>query len=280
MKLFIDSARLDEIKTVKDWGLLDGVTTNPSLIKKAVDFLKKNGKQIDMSDYIEKILAVSRGVPVSLEVIGNDYEEMVREGKLLYKKFNKVAKNVYVKIPVDPCLDNTCDKNMDGIRAIKSLSKARIPVNCTLIFTPEQALLAAKAGAKIVSPFAGRVDDYIREMNRVKFGKEDYFPKDGERKLKKILNDNGIVSGIDLVAETKKIFIQGKIKTEVLAASIRNKRQFRESALVGADIATVPFKVIGDLVKHHKSAEGMRNFTKDIVPEYADLVGLKLRKKK
>lgn len=277
MKLFIDSANLEEIKKVKDWGLLDGVTTNPSLIKKAVDELKKSNKRIEIESYIRQILKTAgKGSSVSLEVIGSDFNEMVKEGKLLFKKFNTVAKNVYIKIPINPCLEETCDKNSDGIKAIKELSNAKIPINCTLIFTPEQALLAAKAGAKIVSPFAGRVDDYIRELNRIKFSKEDYFPAKGLKNSSgKILSDKGITSGIDLIQKTKEIFIKQKIKTEILAASIRNKTQFRESALAGADIATVPFDVIESLLKHYKTADGMKKFTQDIVPEYAKLVGFK-----
>jgi len=272
MKIFIDSAYIEEIKEVGGYGILDGVTTNPSLIKKAVERLKKRGKKVDMESYINDILKVCKGKPVSLEVIGINYDEMVKEGKNLYKKFNKVAKNVYIKIPVNPCMEPHCNKSSDGIKAIKELSKNNIPINCTLIFTPEQALLAAKAGAKIVSPFAGRIDDYIREMNRIKLNKEAYFPKDGFKKGKKILEDNGIVSGIDLVAETVKIFRESKIKTKVLAASIRNTRQFREAAEVGADIATLPLSVIKKLLEHHKTAEGMKNFVKDIVPEYARIV--------
>ncbi len=276
MKIFIDSAKLEEIERVKEFGLLDGVTTNPSLIKSAADSIKGEG----MESYVKKILkSAGRGVPVSLEVVGSDFKEMVKEGKLLYKKFNSAAGNVYIKIPVNPCLDEKCERDADGIKAIRSLSRAGIPVNCTLIFTPEQALLAAKAGAKIVSPFVGRVDDYIREVNRIKFEKEDYFPARGAKKLGRILNDEGIVSGVDLVAETREIFDKNKIKAKILAASIRNKRQFREVALAGADIATVPYNVIESLLEHYKSKEGMRKFTKDVVPEYAKLVGFKVKRK-
>jgi len=273
MKLFIDSADIDEIKTVKDYGILDGVTTNPSLIKKAID--KRRSKKLNLESYIKEILKTCKGLPVSLEVIGNDFAEMLKEGKILYKKFNPTAKNVYIKIPVNPCLEESCDMSSDGIKTIKALSKLKIPVNCTLIFTPEQALLAAKAGAKIVSPFAGRVDDYIRELNRIKFNKTDYFPAKGFKKGKKVLSDKGIVSGVDLIAKTVEIFRKNNIKSEVLAASIRNNRQFREMAKAGADIATVPFPVIKKLLDHHKTVEGMRKFTKDIIPEYAKLVGLK-----
>ena len=266
MKLFIDSADIEEIKQVKKIGILDGVTTNPSLIKKASEKYKVK----NFETYIKKILKICKEKPVSLEVIGTSYEEMVSEGKTLYKKFNKVGKNVYVKIPVNPCMDLKCNNSSDGIKAIKELSKSRIPVNCTLIFTPEQALLASKAGAKMVSPFVGRVDDYIRELNRIKFKKDDYFPKQGWKKGKKTLEDNGIVSGVELIKEC--VNILKKSKTDVLAASIRNKKQFREVAEVGADIATVPFSVIQKLLIHKKTSKGMKNFTKDVVPEYSKIL--------
>lgn len=277
MKLFIDSADSDEIKDVLSYGILEGVTTNPSLIKKAVDKRKKAGEEIDLESYLKTLLKTCKGIPVSLEVIGTSFEEMLSEGETLYKKFNGVAKNVVVKVPVDPCMETICTHASDGIKTIKALTKAGIPVNCTLIFTPEQALLAAKAGATYVSPFTGRVDDYIREMNRIEFQKTDYFPEDGIKKGQKTLADNGIVSGVDLVEETKRIFLKNNIRSQVLAASIRNVRQFRECAEVGADIATVPYKVIQTLLAHHKTAEGMQNFVKDVVPEYAEIVR---RKKK
>lgn len=272
MKIFIDSADIDEIREILKYGILEGVTTNPSLIKKSVEKIKKSGKKIDMEVYIKNILKICKGKPVSLEVIGTDCNEMVVEGRRLFKKFNPVAKNVYIKVPVNPCLEESCSKSSDGIKAIKILSREKIPVNCTLIFTPEQALLAAKAGAKFVSPFTGREDDYIREMNRIKFNKEAYFPKEGYKKGKKILEDQGIVSGVKLVEECVKIFKKSKIKTDVLAASIRNVKQFREVAEVGADIATVSFVVIKKLLEHHKTVEGMKQFIKDIVPEYAEIV--------
>ena len=275
MKLFIDSADIDEIRSVKDYGILDGVTTNPSLIKKA----SEKHKIKSMEYYIKQILKLCKGIPVSLEVIGNTYDDMLNEALLLYKKFNPVAKNVYVKIPVNPCFSLICDNDMDGIKVIKQLSKKKIPVNCTLIFTPEQAILAAKAGAKIVSPFSGRVDDFLRANAKIKFEKTDYYPAGGLKKGKKILNDKGITSGVDLIKKIRIIFDNGKIKSEILAASIRNKREFREVALVGADIATVPFKVIQNLNKHKKSVEGMKKFTKDIVPEYMSLLHPKKRTK-
>jgi len=265
MKIFIDSSIVEEIEQAYSYGILDGVTTNPSLIKKAVEGSK--GK-IDMEDYIKTILKVARGTPVSLEVIGTTYKNIVSEGIGLYKRFNKVAKNAVIKVPVNPAFTETDKTHFDGIRAIKTLSKRGIPVNCTLIFTPEQALLAAKAGAKYVSPFAGRIDDMLRTNMKVKFDKSDYYPAEGMDDME----DNGIVSGIDLVRQCVDVLRYYEMKTEVLAASLRNPRQVREAALAGADIATLPFSVIQKLLSHRKTYEGMESFTKDIVPGYKQLI--------
>jgi len=271
MKIFIDSARLDEIEQAYSYGITDGVTTNPSLLKKAVEKLQQAGKKITIAEYLKKILTTAKGTPVSLEVTEFTADKMIPQAKQLFKIFNAVANNVYIKIPVNTSFEGEKGKEFDGIKTIKALSKAGIPVNCTLIFTPEQALLAAKAGAKIVSPFAGRVDDYIRSLNSISFEKSDYFPADGWDTEEGILGDNGIVSGIDLVGQIIEVFSNYNIKTEVLAASMRNVRQVREAALIGADIATVPFSVIRELLVHYKTQEGMKKFTDDIVPEYADL---------
>lgn len=278
MKFFLDSTNINEIEEALSFGVLDGVTTNPSLIKKAVEKEKSKGKKIDLKQYIGQILKLCKGKPVSLEVVSSDYKNMLSEGRELYKKFNKVAKNVYVKIPVNPCLELECSNQMDGIRVIKKLSDEKIPVNCTLVFTPEQALLAAKAGAKFVSPFVGRVDDYLRETAHIKFEKSDYFPKKGWKKGKKILDDNGIVSGVELIKEIFSIFKKEDIKTEILAASIRNTRQVREVTGAGADIVTIPFEVFSKIANHAKTAEGMQKFTKDVVPEYVELLGAKKSK--
>ena len=273
IKIFIDSSKLSEINQAYDYGLLDGVTTNPSLIRAAVDDEKIKGGSIDIEDYIKKILLLAKGLPVSLEVIGTDSEKMIYEGRRIYKLFNPIAKNVYVKIPVNPSTGLKSTKNFDGLKAIKTLSGEGIPINCTLIFTPEQALMAAKAGASFVSPFAGRIDDLIRSENNLEFKKTDYFPAYGEEKDGDILEDNGIISGIDLVAQIREIFDNyGISETKVLAASIRNARQAREAALAGADIATLPMSVIEELLIHPKTIEGMKGFIKDIVPEYRDLL--------
>lgn len=269
MQIFIDSAKLEEIEGAYNSGILDGVTTNPSLIKKAVEDLKKKGNFVNMGDYIKDILKTAPGVRVSLEVTERACDKMIEQGRKLFKMFNPVAKNVYIKIPVNPSFDGENGRDFDGLRAIRTLTGEGIPVNCTLVFTPEQALLAAKAGAKIVSPFAGRIDDYLRTQNNIIFGKSDYFPAEGRNDL----NDNGIVSGIDLVRKIVEIFKNYNIKTEVLAASIRNVRQAREAALAGADIATLPFEVIKELMAHCKTREGMKSFTDDAIPEYVDLTG-------
>lgn len=274
MKIFIDSANLEEIKEVSELGFLDGVTTNPSLIKKAVEDLKNKGEKIDIKNYIKAIiLAVPNGI-VSLEVTSFSFEEMIKQGRKLFKTFNSLAGNIYIKIPINPTFGDKKGIDFDGLKAIKKLSEEKIPVNCTLIFSPEQALLAAKAGAKIVSPFVGRLDDYLREMNNFSFEKSDYYPAQGKNGWE----DKGIVSGVDLVKKIVDIFKKYNLKTEVLAASIRNSRQLREVALVGADIATLPFKVIKDLLFHYKTKEGMLNFIKDSIPEYIDLIEGKLIK--
>jgi transaldolase len=265
MKIFIDSADIEEIKEAYDGGIINGVTTNPSLIKKAVEM--RSG--LNMKEYINQILLTAKGTPVSLEVLSTNFSDMVREGNILFELFNPIANNVVIKVPVNPSMSKT--PSYEGIKAIKEFTGSGIPVNATLIFTPEQALLAAKAGAVFVSPFAGRIDDFIRTQNKITFNKTDYFPADGWYVGERSLDDDGIVSGIDLVSQCVEILREYEIKSEVLAASLRNPRQVREAALVGADIATLPFGVIKTLLYHYKTKEGMENFINDIVPEYADL---------
>ena len=271
MKIFIDSASLKEIEEAYSYGILDGVTTNPSLIKIAYEGMKADGIKTSFEDYIRRILLAAKGTPVSIEVTGFRYEDMVSQAKELFRKFNPVAKNVYIKIPVNPSLEGETGREHEGLKAIRALSGLGIPVNCTLIFTPEQALMAAKAGASIVSPFAGRIDDYIRKNNKIPFEKTDYFPAEGLRTQKGLLEDNGIVSGADLVRKTVEIFRKYNVRTEVLAASIRNSRQARECALAGADIATLPLDVIKAIISHYKTREGMRAFMNDTIPEYESL---------
>ena len=273
MKIFIDSAKIEEITFLSKIGILDGVTTNPSLIKSAVEEQMFNGNKIDMFYYIVKILeTVGKGKSVSLEVASTNYEQMVKEGLVLYKKFNKFAKNVFIKIPINTATSKG-DNDFEGLKAINYFSREGIPVNCTLIFTPEQALMAAKAGAAIVSPFAGRIDDMLREKARMKFQKSDYFSGFEPTKVKgKSLEDNGIISGVNLVSKIVQIFKKYEIKTQVLAASIRNARQFRECALVGVDIVTAPLTVILDSLKHEKTVEGVNKFSFDVVQEYREIL--------
>ena len=272
MKIFIDSAKLSEIEEAYSAGFLDGVTTNPSLLKMAVDELKAKGEQIDLAGYIEKILIVAKGTPVSLEVTEYTASGMVAQAKKIYDRFNPIANNVNIKIPVNPVFEGAKVGAFEGLQAIKALTKENIPVNCTLIFTPEQALLAAKAGATYVSPFAGRIDDYIRKNNNMEFKKSDYFPAEGWFTAEKYLEDNGVASGIDLVEQIVDIFNTYEFKTEVLAASLRNARQAREAALSGAHIATLPLYVIRDLIDHYKTREGMKAFIEDVIPEYVELL--------
>jgi len=271
MKLFLDSADLEEIKEAVSWGIIDGITTNPSLIKKAAEKWGGGNGGVDMEGYIKQILAaVGRMCPVSLEVAGLNAEEMIEQGKLLFEKFDPVASNVVIKIPV--CTVTTAGEGrpFDGIVAIKELADEKIPVNATLVFTPEQALLAAKAGADYVSPFAGRVDDRIRRSVGIKFEKPDYFPLNGitDDSTGEVVTDHGLVSGVELVARIVEIFREYDIESEVIAASSRNAIQVREFASVGCDIATVPYGVFLSMVTHPGTRDGIDAFMNDLVDEY------------
>ncbi len=295
MKIFIDTAEIDEIKQACSWGIVDGATTNPSLMRRAID---RRGGKVTMDEYIKEILRVVPG-PVSLEVIALKAEEMIEQARLLHRRFSPYGE-VVVKIPVNTSLgDDGLD--FEGLKAIKQLSAEGIATNCTLIMTPEQALLAAKAGATYASPFAGRIDDYIRAGMGMKikadFKKDDYFDhellkKTSERLLEDAAKnlsvseayqnrdvrnvagsaqDNGVMSGVDLVAKILRIYRAYGYKTQVIAASIRNPRQAREVAELGADIATLPFVVIVGMVRHFKTVEGMKAFIADIVPSYEEI---------
>lgn len=275
MRLFLDTADLDEIKEAVSWNIIDGVTTNPSLIKKAILALREYDFKVDIESYIKKILAaVGRMCPVSLEVPGLTADKMTEQGMVLYEKFNQVAGNVVIKIPV--CTVNSAGEGQlfDGLVAIQSLSEEKVPVNATLIFTPEQALLAAKAGAEYVSPFVGRVDDRIRKKGGISFNKTDYFPAAGMSESGdhgNTLTDQGLVSGIDLVARIADIFNQYEIECEIIAASIRNSIQVREVAEAGADIITVPFDILKSMIVHPGTASGIDGFTNDLMDEYISL---------
>ncbi|MBU1974861.1 MAG: transaldolase [Nanoarchaeota archaeon] len=267
MKIFIDTADLAEIKDAFSWGIVEGITTNPSLMKKAQD--KQGGTNLE--EYVKKILVASRGTPVSLEVLGGTAEEMYAQGKKLYSKFKNYGA-VVIKIPVNPSVDDNSKVHYEGLKATKMLSEENIPVNVTLVMTPEQALLAAIAGATYVSPFAGRIDDHLRKQRGKEFGKLDYFNKHGIKDSKgNLITDTGLVSGVHLINSIASIFRNYNFKTQILAASTRNARQVREIAEAGAHIATIPFPVLKEMIHHHKTLEGMKAFTDDIVPEYRKL---------
>ncbi|HHF56219.1 MAG TPA: transaldolase [Thermoplasmatales archaeon] len=281
MQIFVDTADLEEIKEAKSWGIVDGVTTNPSLIKKAVEKLKDKGMEMSMEEYIGEICRAVDG-PVSLEVKGIKSEDMVREATILYEKFNHINNNVVIKIPISTAM-NEGEELFEGVKAIKELSEKGIPTNATLVMTPCQALLAAKAGASYVSPFLGRVDDYIRERLGMKFNKWDIFDgkllrsiEEKRREQKNSydeaswisLSDEGIYDGVELVESIIKIYRAYNYKTKIIAASVRNAMQVRKVAEMGVDIATIPFKVIKEMITHYKTMEGMHKFTEDVVDEY------------
>jgi transaldolase len=271
MKIFIDSADLNEIRQAYEWKVADGVTTNPSLLKAAVTKRVSSGEKLNLKEYIKSILLTAKGTPVSLEVTEIKADAMLDQAKRLFDIFNPVAGNVNIKIPINPAFGDEDKNHFDGIDVITRLAEQDIPVNCTLIFTPEQALLAAKAGAKFISPFAGRVDDYLRTSLKMEFKKTDYYPASGIETKGIVADDNGIVSGIDLVSKCVEIVEYFGFESEIIAASLRNTRQVREAALCGSHISTLPLSVIKDMLRHHKTYEGMKAFTADIVQEYADL---------
>jgi len=208
MKFFIDTANIDEIKEANDLGVICGVTTNPSLIA-------KEGR--DFAQVVNEITGIVDG-PISAEVLSMDHEGMVREGE----KLAKIHENIVIKIPM--CAE--------GLKAVKELSAKGIRTNVTLIFSANQALLAARAGASYVSPFVGRLDDISFD-------------------------------GLGLIADIKQIFEVNYIETEIIVASVRNPIHVLESAKLGADIATVPYKVIMQMINHPLTDRGIENFIKD-----------------
>jgi len=208
MKFFIDTANIQEIKTAWEMGLIDGVTTNPSLIARE----KKEPVAL-----LKEICTIAKG-PVSAEVVALDAKGMVEEGK----KLSKIHKNIVVKIPM----------TTEGMKAVKKLTSLKIKTNVTLVFSANQALLAAKAGATFVSPFVGRLDDIGSD-------------------------------GMDLIDDIVQIYDNYMFETEVLVASIRSPMQVLNSALIGADVATIPFKVIEQLSKHPLTDKGIDAFLKD-----------------
>lgn len=208
MKIFLDTANLEELKKGAAWGIVDGVTTNPTLIA-------REGRPIE--EQIAKICEIVDG-DVSAEVVGTVAEEMIREGRLLAK----IHKNVVVKVPL----------TRDGIRACSTLSKEGIRMNVTLCFTAAQALLAAKAGAYIVSPFVGRLDDIG-------------------------------INGMQVIHDIVQVYQNYGYKTQILAASLRTTNHVIESAKAGADIGTMPFKTLDSLFSHPLTDKGLEQFLKD-----------------
>jgi len=247
VRIFIDTADLQEIREACSWGIVDGLTTNPSLIRKAVE--ARN--EVDIEAYLEEICRIVPG-PVSLEVARLDAGDMVAEATGLHERFNPIARNVVIKIPANTSIGEG-GSDFEGLKAITGISRLGIPVNATLVMTPEQALLCAKAGARYVSPFMGRVDDFeVARSDTQQAG----LPSPGER----------------LVHEIVRIFRNYKLDCEVIAASVRHVAHVRAAELAGAGIATVPFPVLLEMVRHPKTAEGIRRFTDDLVPAYSALL--------
>jgi len=213
MKIFVDTADLDEIKELASWGIVDGVTTNPTLVA-------KSGRTF--TEIIDEIFKIVDG-PISLEVISEKADDMVKEAKDLRKKVSeKCRKNVAIKIPMTP----------EGLKAVKILSKEGIKTNVTLIFSSNQALLAAKAGASFVSPFIGRLDDQGQE-------------------------------GMQIIEEIVEIFSNYGFETEIIVASIRDPIHVIEAAMIGADISTIPPGIIRKMVKHTLTDVGIERFLSD-----------------
>lgn len=222
MKIFLDTANLESIKKFNDMGLLDGITTNPSLMSKE----KGNPK-----DAMEEITKIIKG-DVSLEVVSTDFSGMIEEGKRL----RQYGDNVVVKVPMTP----------DGLKACKSLSSDGIPVNVTLVFSPNQALLAAKSGAKYVSPFIGRLDDIGQD-------------------------------GMNLIQDIKEIFKNyPHLKTEILVASVRHPMHVVDAAKIGADVVTLPPGVLDKMLQHPLTKIGLENFLKDWEKVKADNPDIKI----
>lgn len=208
MDLYIDTANLDEIKEAAALGVLDGVTTNPSLIAK---------EKTDYTKRLAEICEVVKG-PVSAEVVATDYQGMIKEGR----QHAKIAPNIVVKLPI----------TTDGLRACKTFSDEGVRTNLTLCFQPLQALMVAKAGAFLVSPFIGRLDDIAED-------------------------------GTVLIQQIRTIYDNYGYKTKLLAASVRHPKHLVECALAGADVATVPFSVIKSMLNHPLTDVGLKKFLED-----------------
>jgi transaldolase len=208
MKIFLDSVDLTEIKKLNDYGIIDGITTNPTLMSSV---------SMDFTEVISKITAIVKG-DISIEVASNDYASMIVEGN----KILEINDNLVIKLPL----------TWDGIKACNYFARQNIKVNMTLCFSLNQALLAAKSGATYVSPFVGRLED---------IGKD----------------------GIGLIADIRTTYNNYGIKTEILAASIRNLKHIEQVALCGADVVTVPAKVLSEMIGHHLTDVGLKKFNED-----------------
>ena len=208
MKFFVDTADVKEIEELNDLGLVDGVTTNPSLI------MKSGGKILDVT---KQICDIVKG-PVSAEVTAMDYAGMMKQAKVLAA----IAQNIAIKVPL----------TMDGLKACRAIRSEGRMVNVTLCFSATQALLAAKAGATFISPFVGRVDDMADD-------------------------------GMEIVSEIRTIYDNYDFKTEILAASIRSVNHVKQAALIGADVATVPAKILKALYQHPLTDKGLESFLAD-----------------
>jgi len=209
MKFFIDTANPGEIKKAYEMGVIDGVTTNPTLISK---------ENRGFESLIQEICKIIRGLPISLEVLSLEAEGMIGEAR----KLSKMGDNIVVKIPM----------TAEGLKAIKVLVSEKIKTNTTLVFSPTQALLAAKAGTTYVSPFIGRLDDISQ-------------------------------TGMELIEQIMTIFSNYNFESQVIVASIRHPIHVLEAALIGADVATIPYKVIEQLVKHPLTDIGIERFLED-----------------
>ena len=211
MKFFLDTADLSEIRPAVDAGLIDGITTNPSLLSKVA------GSDGDPRAILEEICRTVPG-PISAEVVATDTDSMLREGR----KLAKIADNIVVKVPL----------TTDGLTACRKFRSDGIQVNVTLCFSPTQAILAAKAGANFVSPFVGRLDDVATD-------------------------------GMELISQIVQIYQNYDFATEVLVASVRHPMHVVQSALLGADVATMPAKVLNQLIKHPLTDTGLAAFIAD-----------------
>lgn len=207
MKFFIDTANVDQVREIASWGILDGVTTNPSLVA-------KEGK-----DFKKTVLEMCKFVPnVSAQVTATDAEGMIKQGTE-YAKWNK---NIVVKVPM----------TVEGLKAIHHFSEKKIRTNTTLVFSVSQAIMAAKAGASIISPFVGRLDDIAED-------------------------------GMQLISDIMDVWIEHNFKTEVLVASVRHPLHVTEAAKLGAHIATIPYDIFPKLAKHPLTDSGLKKFQED-----------------